>query len=330
MSAAKRSSPPVVVIYGDEAYQKSRTLQQVLASLLPPHVDRALALCEYDCTRTEEQGGPSLAAVMDDLNTLPFLADRRVVLLRDAEKFVSAHREKLERYLESPAPTATLVLECRSFPKTTRLYKSTAARGGQIHECKRLMGRALADFVVQQATECGKRLEAGVADSLVNRIGQEQGVLAGEIEKLALYVDKRSAITLADVDELVGLSREEKVFAVMDAAGQGDAARALSLWNQAVASDSAAPFKAVGGIAFVLRKWLAARRMLRDGLSIPAIAPKVMMWGRERELQTLLARLSERRLHTLLSHLAQLDAQAKIGVRSIEMGVEALLLELAA
>lgn len=320
--------PPFVVIFGDEEYQKLNALAKARDELLPPNVDRGLALCEYDGSKDPENGGPQLAGVMDDLCTLPFLADRRVVIVRDADKFVSAHRERLERYAANPSPTGTLVLVCRSFMKTTRLYKSVAA-GGRVIECKKLSGRAVVDFVMERFAAAQKRVDYAVAQRLADMIGNEQGTLAGEIEKLSLYAVDRPVVTMADVDALVGQSREEKIFAVMDAAAAGKIRDALSLWHQTLETDKAAAFKAVGGIAFVLRKWLTAQNMRAAGLPVPTIAPKVMMWGRERELESLLGRLNVTRIQRLLAALAELDAQAKSGGRSIEMGVEALLIEVA-
>src|SRR5262245_14136416 len=142
---------PVVVIFGDEEYQKSRALVEVRNELLPPTVDASLALSEYDGARDVESGGPEFAAVADDLATLPFLADRRVVVIRDADRFVSGNRERLERYLSAPAPTGTLVLVCRSFPKTTRLYKAAAAIG-RLVECKKLGVQGAISFVMASAT----------------------------------------------------------------------------------------------------------------------------------------------------------------------------------
>ncbi|RMF85332.1 MAG: hypothetical protein D6744_01595, partial [Planctomycetota bacterium] len=158
----------------------------------------------------------------------------------------------------------------------------------------------------------------------------EYGAVVGEIEKLCLYARRRSQITEQDVTELVGLSREEKIFACMDAAGAGDARRALSAWRDVLATDRSAAFRAVGGVAFVLRKWLRAQQMADEGLSPRAIAPKVMMWGRENQLAEILRRQPARRVKRLLSRLAELDSQAKAGARSIETGIETLLLETAA
>ncbi|MFQ5805089.1 MAG: DNA polymerase III subunit delta [Phycisphaerae bacterium] len=328
--AKTQTAPPIVVFHGDEEFQKSGGLRQLLDSLLPPEADRTMAVREYEGTRPEDQGGPGLATVLDDLATLPFLADRRVVIIRDADKFITAHRERLESYLGCPAPTGTLVLVCRSFLKTTRLYKRAVAAGGQVIECKKLTERGLIDFVLAETRARGTRMDRGVAARLVELIGREQGLLAAEVEKLSLYIGDRPAITAGDVSDLVGLTREEKIFAVMDAAATGQLPQALQLWHQVVATDVAAIFKALGGMAFVVRRWIAAHQMLADGLPIRAIAPKVMMWGRERELDTLLRRLSPLRLKRILAAIAELDSQAKVGSRSIETGIEALLIEVAA
>lgn len=321
--------PPIVVIAGDDAYQKLAHLERTLDELLPPEVDRTLALSVLDGARKGEQPPPTASAVLQELATLPFLADRRVVVIRSADNFITDNRERLERYADAPSRTGILVLECRAFPKTTRFYKAVEAIGGRILECKKLTGRALTEFVVARAAERQKRLEPAAAAKLVNLIGAEPCMLDGEIEKLALYAGQRREITLDDVTALVGQTREEKVFAAMDAAAEGNLYKALSLWHQVLETDPAGVYKAVGGVAFVLRKWLTAHNLAAQGAPLGAIAPKVMMWGRERELAALLERLPARTIRRYLAALADLDSQAKQGLRSIENGVELLLARLA-
>lgn len=324
------SAPPIVVIFGDEEYRKAGALRETLDGLLPPDVDRQMALCEYDGSLGVEQGGADFATVMDDLATLSFFADRRVVVIRDADKFIDAQRQRLERYLAAPVPTGSLVLICRSFPKNRKIHAAAGKVGGRLLECKKLSGRGLIDFVLDQAARRKKRIDRAAAARVVELVGNEQWALSHEVEKLCLYAAERPAISAQDVRELVGQSREERIFAVMDAAGAGRPAQALQLWHQTLASDPAAVFKALGGMAFVVRRWLGAHEMLKSGANLRTIAPKLMMWGREAELQALLTRLPPRRLSRLLAAIAQLDSQAKGGLRSIDTGIEALLLETSA
>jgi DNA polymerase-3 subunit delta len=175
-----------------------------------------------------------------------------------------------------------------------------------------------------------KRRERAASASLCELVGQDLGQLAGEVEKLSLYVGQRPAITAEDVGELVGQTREEKVFRVMDSAGAGRLAEALTIWHQVLATDPAAVYKALGGMAFVIRRWVEAQQLRAGGASIREIAPRMMMWGRERELETLLNRLPPARLSELLAAVGELDSQAKSGKRSIDTGVEELLVKIAA
>ncbi|MBK8913988.1 MAG: hypothetical protein IPM64_05165 [Phycisphaerales bacterium] len=175
----------------------------------------------------------------------------------------------------------------------------------------------------------GKRLSPAVAGRLVDRIGTEQGQVAAEVEKLALYCGARAEIADADVTELVGMSREERIFAVLDAAALGRPAEALRLWQQVMRSDPAAVYKAMGGMAYMARRWIGAAQAVRNGESVHAVAPRVGMYGRGNELEQILRRQSPGRLAWLLAELGDLDWQVKSGMRSMEMGVEALLLRLA-
>ncbi|MCG3127827.1 MAG: putative protein YqeN [Phycisphaerae bacterium] len=329
MTTHKAGQPPIVVIFGDERFQKADALRRVLERLLPPDVDRTMALCEFDAGRGGEAAAVDFATVADELRTLPFLTDRRVVVIRDADPFVQAHREALERYVQNPAATGTLILECKTFPKTTRLHKAAASAGGELIECRKLNASGAVDFVLGRVRAGGKRVAAGAASRLIDLVGVEQGILAGEVDKLCLYVGNRPEISDEDVTAIVGSSREEKVFAVMDAALAGRAGDALRLWDQVTSTDPAGIFKALGGVAYVVRRLLTAHQMAAEGASISAIAPKVMMFRREAELKEQMRRFPPARLTRALAALAELDMRTKLGLRSMETSIERFVVETA-
>lgn len=325
--AGKKGLPPIAVVFGEERARKADELARLLDELLPPGTDRGMALIEYDGSRPEDSGGASFATIADELHTLPFLADRRVVVVRDADAFISRCREPLERYAARPSPAGTLVLECRSFPKTTRFHKAVLAAGGSVTELRRLAPREAVELVTTAVRQRGKRIDAQTAERLVNLVGPEYGPLLSEVEKLCLYCAARAEVRADDVSDLVGESREERIFAVMDAALDGSLPDALKLWRQVVTTDRAAAFKALGGIAYVLRGRLAAHRMAADGLPLSAIAPKLLMFRRERDLERQLRRFPAPRLQRMLASLAQLDLHSKLGLASVERGVEVFLVQ---
>lgn len=160
---AASATPPIVVIFGDEPFQISQTLSRKLDAILPPEIDRGMAVTSYDGGQSDDAGGPGIAAVLDDLRTPSFFAALRVVIVRDADKFVTSHRDALETYLEHPSPTGALLLELRSFPKTTRLYKRAMEVGGEVIECRRMSERDLPQFVIAEAQTLGKRVRPATA-----------------------------------------------------------------------------------------------------------------------------------------------------------------------
>lgn len=324
------AKPPIVVIYGDEEFQKHSALNEAVDEALPAGSDRGMSIAEYDADRRGDSDGLAFATVADDLGTLPFLAERRIVIIRNADAFITAHREKLEAYAARPSPTATLILCCRTFPATTRLSKAVAAGGGRIVECKKLKGQALVAFVQECAAGQRKKLDHPLAAKIVDLVGADQGALANEIDKLAIYTADRPTITATDISELVGQSREEIVFAALDTAAAGRLPQALAMWSQTLESDKAAAFKAVAGVAYKLRSLVTAHEMRAAGEDAGKVAAKVGLWGRVPEAQALLKRITSSRAKRLLAALAELDAQSKVGERSIEHGIEALLVELAA
>ena len=70
-----------------------------------------------------ESGSVTVSEVLDNLRTLPFLTDKRVVLVRDADDFVSKNRPLLEKYFDNPCPTGRLILVVKSWNKSTKLAK---------------------------------------------------------------------------------------------------------------------------------------------------------------------------------------------------------------
>ena len=95
------------------------------------------------------------------------------------------------------------------------------------------------------------------------------------------------------------------------------------------ATDKDAVFKAVGGMCFKVRGWLAAHQMLADGMDTRAVANKAGLWKNPRDLPNLMRRQPPLRLKRILARIAQLDSQAKVGGRSIDTGIEAILAVLA-
>jgi DNA polymerase-3 subunit delta len=132
LKAVEAAIPPVVVLTGTQRHFK----QQALARL------RTQVIADDDTSLSRFPGRDTdLQTVTDELRTVSMWGDRRLVLVDDADDFVSKHRAALEKYVEAPAKKSVLVLDVGTWVKTTRLAKQVAAKGLEI-ACSELRGRS--------------------------------------------------------------------------------------------------------------------------------------------------------------------------------------------
>lgn len=273
-------------------------------------------------------GTVDLADVLDEVRTPSLLGSRRVVLVDEADALITAHRARLERYCSNPAADGCLILLCTTLPRNTRLFKAIAEHG-KVISCDPPKGRAVLGWITNRArTAHGKRMAPSGADCLRERLGDEPGTLDAELAKLAAYVGQRADITPADIDALTGHHREEKVFAVTDAISSGNAAEALRQWEQVLATDRAAPGRAIAGLAWGVRRLLQARRDWDAGTSIQALARR--MYTDPQVLENRLQRIKTPDLEEQQRDLLQADWAVKTGAATVGVAVEKFIVKHAA
>jgi DNA polymerase-3 subunit delta len=261
-----------------------------------------------------------LADVLDEVRTLSLLGGMRIAIVEDADDFITKYRAQLEGYCSDPATSGCLILLCDSMPRNTRLYKIINEHG-EVVTCEPPKGRAVSTWISQRSQSTyGKQMREPAAARLREHLGDAPGVLDAELAKLSAYVGQRTEITADDVDRITGNHREETVFAVTDAIASGDVSAALHNWEQVLATDRGAPGKAIGGLAWAVRRLLEARRELDEGVNVRALAAR--LFTNPEELQRRLARVSTADLERQLADLLIADIAVKTGSSTIEPAIE--------
>jgi DNA polymerase-3 subunit delta len=184
----------------------------------------------------------------------------------------------------------------------------------------------LATWINRRAREAyAKGVEPQAVAELLDLVGNRLEALDNELGKLAVYVGARERITAADVEALVGMHREETVFRVTDAMSAGNAAGALQAWQHALATDRAAPDRAIGGLAWAIRRLLEAKQAVAAGVPPESLA------GRFRQnTDALVRRLNSttaERLEAQLADLHHADLDIKTGLGDVETAVEAFIVK---
>jgi DNA polymerase-3 subunit delta len=261
----KHPAAAVCAVYGDEAFLK----RQVLVALRRQVLDGADG--EFSLTVLEGKTA-EWRDVRDGLSTASlFGSGRPLVVVEDADPFVTRYRSELEDYVAHSA-AGVLLLEVKTWPGNTRLAKAVAA-GGLAIECKSPTEARAKRWLVDLAKRAhGKRLDPAAADALWDLLPPELGILEQEVDKLALLAGDASAIDLELVRKHVGGWRTRTAWEMIDAVADGNARAAFEQLTRLLAAGEQ-PVGILAQMAGTLRRFATATQLIeqaeRSGRRIP-------------------------------------------------------------
>lgn len=266
-----------------------------------------------------------ISDVLDELRTLPFLAPKRVVLIKDAEPFIKENAEYLEKYLDDPSPSGVLILVVTSWDKRLRLHKKMQKVGGLI-EVARMYSNQLPAYITTYANEThGIRLDSQCSRFLVELVGDEPGRLCCEMDKLAIFVAPRKAVTLADIENLIGQNRMFDAFGVIDSINAGRIGPALARLRNMFVADKSAEFTVVGAFGFHFRRLFRAKGMVEKGVSPQQAATKSGVRFKQEDFLRQLNQMSLGQLAKIMAELGQIDFGLKTGLTTAPVAMERLI-----
>jgi len=283
---------PIYVLHGDDAFLRDAHRRRIISEVIGD-ADPQVSITSFDATA-------ELPDVLDELRAIPFLSPRRVVIVRDADGFVSAHREVLEKYLKSPADHSALVLIVSSWRPSARLGK-LAANIGEVLDCSAGDEVDLPRRLVEAAAKRGKKLDASVARLLIQCAGNDLAALDQEIEKLSLYVGQRKSIGQDDVAAVAAATAGPVAFALTNAITAADVPGAIGALAK-ILSTRGQEFAALGSIAWHLRRAMAAQQLIRSGTPATRAVPQMPLPHRN----AFLAMLKRRSLEALRKDFGRL------------------------
>jgi DNA polymerase-3 subunit delta len=296
---------PVHALVGTDLFLQLEKLREILATL-PPDVQRINADGET----------AQLADVLDELRSFSMFSSSKIVVIRDADEFISNFRESMEHYVAKPAPDSLLVLRLKSLPATQRIHKLIATHG-QIHHCQ--PPRDLAGWIVQQARSAHKlTMKPDAARVLLDLIGDDLGRLDNELAKLALQTE--GAVDAGSIARTVSFQREQELRELTDAIGIGNVTEAMRRWRHLVQMDSSAEFRAVTWMTMWLedvRVYLTQPQAFKNAWRYKERLPKFQETARK---------IGVAGVGRLINLLAEIDLRSKSGLGDMAENVERFLL----
>ena len=213
----------VYLFHGDDDYLKEEKVRALIARATDPGT-RDFNL---EVRRAADVDAGSLGLTLD---SLPMMADRRVVILRDVTTLTKDTRAALATYLERPAPDTVLVLiaGAGTKPDTALLEGATAI------DFRPLTDGELAKWVAQHMTKLGVTIDPRAAELLCAATGNDLALLSGEIDKLLSFTNG-AEIGEAAVEAIVGVRHGETLGDLLDRVAQRESTRAIALLERVLA-----------------------------------------------------------------------------------------------
>ncbi len=289
-------------------------------------------------------GSAALADVLDELRSYGLIQRHKLVILENADEFLKeskddddagapgsrpGHRQAMERYAADPVDHATLLMRARTW-RAGKIDKAIA-KVGMIFKAAALDDAAASAWVVKR---CKKQYECEIkpdaAALLVAQVGAELGRLDVELGKVAAYVGTGGVIERSVVGELVGLSREEKVWAVQGAIASGEPRLAMAKFDEFRPIDSGTQTMIAWSIMDLMRKIHAAGRLLGQGENQFSVAKRLKLWGdAQNAIIGAARRMRPEVAADLLDRAVRTDQHNKSGVGNPVRSLEALAVEIA-
>ena len=302
-SVAKGDIARCYVLEGPEEYIKRSALDALRKKLLPEGLE------DMNESRLADPDADTLIAAAE---TLPFMADRRLVVVRESGMLQgrgkgydeAKNAAALADYLKNPPDTACIVFYVRDKADGRKKLYAALKKTAQI-----VAFTALDDRVTFTA-------------------GNDLYALSGELQKLAAYAGERSEILPEDIDAVCVKTTAYRVYDLSAALLRGEAARAFTL-AKGLQKDGEEPLMLLALLQSECRRMLAVKLLRADGLSPDAIAGRI---GAPpfavRQMVGSVNAYTEKQLRAMCDRCMDTEYQVKSGALPLEGALEETMLQL--
>jgi len=315
------------IFHGQDDFTRNEKIAELRALMEPSVADLNVTLLDGRDVR--------LGEIRNHADSMPFMADRRLVIVTGYLGQLKGESEALERlieYLGQIPPTTDLVLvENDLLDNRHPVLKAAANLEATVTRFGAPAQNNLRGWVIKRAQEYESTIEPGAAELLARLVGANLRTLNSELEKLSLYVGSQRPIQADDVKLLVPYTEEAENFGLANAIGQRNAPRAYDQLGKLL-DEGKHPMAILGSIAAQIRGLLEVKDMAERGLSPAEIARK-KGWSSDYAAKMRLreaARFSTPRLEEILEALLQIDLDIKRGRVDSLLALDTLIARLCA
>ncbi len=252
---------PVYLLYGEEAYLRQQYKQMLLKALVP----------EGDTMNFTRYEGKGIEPkeVIDLAETMPFFAERRVILLEDTG-FFKNKCEELAEYLKQLPEYLCMIFVETEVDKRSKMYKAAKA-AGRVTEFTVQNVQMLTKWILQMLSREGKKITQKNMELFLTKTGTDMGNIRMELEKLLAYTMGRDVVTGEDIEAVCTSQTANKIFDMVRAVTEKNQKKALDLYNDLLTLREP-PMRILFLLARQFNQLLVTKEMSQKGYGQPEIA----------------------------------------------------------
>lgn len=307
------------LLCGEERYLKQQYTEKLRQALAGDD--------DMNLTRYEGKDVP-VGEVIDLAETMPFLAERRVILLKDTGLYTGLFKsggDQLAEYLSAPNESTYFIFSESEVDKRCKLYKTVASKG-HVAEFATQDENTLKRWVAQILGKSGKKVTENTVTYFLSKTGTDMQNIQTETEKLICYCLDRDVVTSADVDAICSTMLQDRIFDMVEATTRHRTKEALALYYDLLAL-KVSPLQILAMLARQYNLMLQAKELRSQGLRDKEIATKIGVPPfvvSKYISQASSYKASE--LRSALEKCVQADADVKMGLMNDKLSVELIIL----
>ena len=307
------------LLYGEEAYLRRQYRDKLRAALVPAD----------DTMNCSVYSGKDINAseVVDLAGTMPFFAERRVIIIENSGWLKSGNDQFLALVKAIPDTTYLILVE-EETDKRSKLYKAVTANG-YAALCEMQDEATLRKWVMGLLKKENKLITPDALTLLLDKTGTSMENIRREVEKLVCYKYYDEGITVSDVEELCIVQIQNQIFDMVEAVAQKKQKQALKLYYNLLALKEA-PMNILALIARQFNMLLQVKEMKSKGYHESDIAKQTGLnpYYLKKKYIPQAAQFKQAQLETALKACVEAEEAVKTGRMPDLLSVELIIVSL--
>ncbi len=262
--------------------------------------------------------------IIDLAETLPFLAERRVIVIENSGLFKRGG-EQLAEYLKEPSETTFFVLAEKEIDKRSKLFKAVSVKGRAI-EFKAQDESILKRWILGILKKENKKITERDLELFLEKTGTGMENISKELEKLVCYCMDREAVTREDIEAICTRQINNQIFDMMNAIAEKKQKEAMRLYYDLLTLKEP-PMRILFLLARQFNLLLQVRELKKKGYPVKTIGENVGLPGFiAGKYVNQAAKFSTKDLRQAVTDCVEAEEAVKTGKMNDVLSVELLLI----